>query len=501
MKGKIISMMVVALMLFGAFTVLINTGTENVKAADDNGLVAYWDFDEGSGNVLYDRSGNGNDGSVYGAAWVDGIKGKALSFDGNNDYVEVPHSDKFYIDNGTIEFWFMARDTDYTVLITKNLIGHYDDIGIGIETDGRLKVDYDKYDISPSYQLFSNEPIKTDRWYYIALTWGNGMGLYIDGVLEDSNDVQSRLRAGTAPILIGGADENYTTNPTHFNGIIDEVRIYNRTLSAEEIQAHYNEIIGNGNSDSPVAYWDFDEGTGTILHDKSGNGNDGTIYGATWVDGIKGKALSFDGTGDYVDISNDPALVISGNVSLEVWVMIDTLSGLQNIVRKSYAGYNYYMRLEDDRIAFKCGGLTPKAVYSTELLETGKWYHFVGVYDGTHLRLYINSRLDSSVVTSGRILTSDESLAIGAISGGSTEYFKGTIDEVRIYNRALSAEEIQAHYNEIANPPPDNGGSGGGSTPPPSGGGGGSIPGFEMAYFIGAIFISSAVIYYKRRKP
>jgi len=82
-------------------------------------------------------------------------------------------------------------------------------------------------------------------------------------------------------------------------------------------------VRAEGDDDGLVAEWHFDEGSGSVLEDSSGNGNDGVIYGATWVEGKYGKALSFDGVDDYVDFGNDASLNVEC-ITLEAWVNLQT---------------------------------------------------------------------------------------------------------------------------------------------------------------------------------
>ncbi len=243
MKGKkFISIGIIALMLFGAFTVLINTGTENVKAADDSGLVAYWDFDEGAGTVLHDQSGNGNDGTIYGATWVDGVKGKALSFDGIDNYVvSIPENN--WDGDFTVIAWVKTENPyqhEFSSIFSSARSGpswyysdypsHTDTFQLDVDGYGEFRFHSENFDTTIGSV--------TDReWQFIAATFGEGVvKTYLNGELTNSSSWNGQ-----------GIFERYKLGlnreeDCHFNGTIDEVHIYNRALSAEEIQSQYDEI-------------------------------------------------------------------------------------------------------------------------------------------------------------------------------------------------------------------------------------------------------------------
>ncbi len=200
-----------------------------------------------------------------------------------------------------------------------------------------------------------------------------------------------------------------------------------------------------------VGYWPFDEGTETIAYDYSGNNNHGTLYnGPQWVDGKVGKALSFDGVDDKVEVPDSPSLDIRKNLTIMAWVYPRTqLASIGDIVRK---GRSYILGWVDrGSDVFACW------IYDTAWRQfrfskpysyyIGKWWYFVLTYDGSYVKLYVNGILDREYNYVSTINISTYSLGIGWGSPEySGEFFNGLIDEVRIYNRALSDAEIKALY-------------------------------------------------------
>jgi hypothetical protein len=202
--------------------------------------------------------------------------------------------------------------------------------------------------------------------------------------------------------------------------------------------------------DGLVLYLPFSEGTGTIAHDKSPYGNDGTIYGATWTNGKYGKALSFDGVDDYVDTAD----IDLDYVTVSAWINVSTYqTNWRVIVSKGWISYSfgsvYLISIEDKGLSFgvrTSGGSTLSATtWVVPILNT--WVHVVGTYDGSTVKLYVNGVLRASQPGSGVLNKNNYRWMIGRDPiPGQARYFNGLIDEVRIYNRALSEEEIRAHY-------------------------------------------------------
>ena len=205
-------------------------------AVSDEGLVAYFNFDEGEGDITFDLSGNCNDGIVYGAAWTPGKYENALLFNGINNYVNIPYSDSLNItEDITIEAWVkqnILMDPDYNIVVESQT-----DYGWFFgTTSGKAAwlignpVGY--------WNLVCVDETLTDGWNHIAGTYKASTGtanLYLNGnlVISRSGTAQPNKHPGGFKIGLGTAS-NYP-----FNGTIDEVKIYNRTLSASEIKEEY----------------------------------------------------------------------------------------------------------------------------------------------------------------------------------------------------------------------------------------------------------------------
>jgi len=207
-----------------------------------------------------------------------------------------------------------------------------------------------------------------------------------------------------------------------------------------------------------VGHWKFNEGTGSVAKDSSPEGNDGTIHGASWTnDEQRRMCLYFDGSDDYVNCGNNDSLNIPKNFSWSAWFYVRDITGdhIQCIISKVYisnALYNYLGILDSDRtLHFRLWNNSFIEIGNARTsINPGQWYHAVGVYDSDAVKLYVNGELKHSNTNSGfgddiGGLTSP--VHIGSLEHYDRFYFNGVIDEVRIYNRALSAEEILAHYS------------------------------------------------------
>jgi len=192
-----------------------------------------------------------------------------------------------------------------------------------------------------------------------------------------------------------------------------------------------------------VAAYDFDEGSGTTLHDRSGNGNDGTIYGdPTWASGVSGHCLDFDASGDYVNLPSSIPLS-SSYVTACAWAKVASHGDYHNFVRNNWvnSGWLLYSSVNYWNFGIAQGGTSYLARYNHN--NNTDWVFLAGVYDGSQVKLYVNAELVATKDLVGATLDTGYQLRIGRPDPPS-EYW---IDEVRIYDRALSDAEISYLYN------------------------------------------------------
>jgi len=212
-----------------------------------------------------------------------------------------------------------------------------------------------------------------------------------------------------------------------------------------------------------LAEWHFEEGENQIKNDPDGDGysiydlsgrgiNGGFTYGIwsnNYVDGVNGKAIHFDGVNDYVwiDYSFLDKINPRKQVTYEAWIYPEDTNNLQNVIfngawyRRVIIGYN--------KVGFELNiSGQHKLLWSNTNIQPNRWYYVVATYDGSKMRLYINGKLDNELSASGLIDYPYTNTFIG--SQASTEYFKGIIDEVYIWSRALTPQEIKERFEMYA---------------------------------------------------
>ncbi len=230
-------------------------------------------------------------------------------------------------------------------------------------------------------------------------------------------------------------------------GLYQAGQSYHRPLSANQM----------------IACWKFDEIKGETIIDSSSNGLHGELMGDAQIisDPVRGNVLSLDGDGDYVDCGNEWALDITDEITVAAWINAATWTEESwdgSIVSKDdwqYEPAGYVLRCgANGRLSF-CLAIVGEWPDNPEWLEvtsdpnsmvTGKWYHVAGAYNGNSIRVFINGRLLASKLLTGKIYQSSFGLNVGRATFARNRLFHGLIDDVRIYNYALSEAEVKELY-------------------------------------------------------
>jgi len=185
--------------------------------------------------------------------------------------------------------------------------------------------------------------------------------------------------------------------------------------------------------------------------DISKYGHIGAIYGAAYVEGKYGKALKFDGVNDYVTFGNKPEFQITKNITIAAWVKHNTGSprSWEDIVMKGNTAYGFQFYSTQGYFTFHltaAGGGWKNLPSNVKPLPS-VWYHVVGTYDGKTQRIYINGVLNNEIKDTFTISTNSEPLTIGYKVAGDNSYLNGIVDDIQIYNRVLTPEEIKMLYH------------------------------------------------------
>ncbi len=460
--------------------------TKTPTGSLQTGLIGHWTFDgkDMVSNVA-DISGQGNNGTLSGqtsTTTVIGKVGQALDFDGVDDYVvagDTPFDGAW--SNRTISAWIKLADTN--VVGRDTIVGKFNGL-FGWQ-----------YMISPSEVqkftsdgggFFSSTQLTDTKWHFVSVVTGaSDITFYLDGNPDGSSSGATYSADNNNQLSIGSDSEN-----DYFAGSMDDVRIYNRALSAVEIKQLYDSTKGNvaSKTQTPtgslqtglIGHWTFD-GPDMISNvaDISGQGNNGSLNGqtsTTTVIGKVGQALEFDGANNYVDM--DSAITIlaadtEGTVSF--WTKIARDNDLRNAVltissetgaTASYFSVEYDMSSGKDylRASLVTDGTTQwDGNTPVDSLDqyVGEWLNVTMIHNGTKMKIYFNGVLQTrtftvstdktkwmkSVITDSTNKADSVSLGLNRIIAVLVNPFEGNIDDVRIYNRALSADEVKQLYN------------------------------------------------------
>ncbi|MBC8185657.1 T9SS type A sorting domain-containing protein, partial [candidate division KSB1 bacterium] len=435
----------------GTITVSSNGGTETVavdieKTNEGDKLVAYYPF---NGNAN-DESSKNNNGTVYGAKLTTdrfGNLNSAYSFDGIDDEIDIPHSNNLNITGDlTICVWIKInqKDGDRAVIDKHEMQMYKINLGGG----------------HPSFQMGTGPgasyptSLNVSKWYFLVGRFNSQTderALFLNGNLVASTTEPTTVYSNNLSVKIGRRCQNVSQ---YFNGIIDDIRIYNYALTESEISDLYHEggwlTSGEFKVDAnTVGLWHFNEGSGTTASDASGNGNDGQIIGASWTtQGKFSNALSFDGNDDRVQI-NSPFSGIQNTFTIELYFKsAPYISG--KYIFSQHGDHRAIVISTDDNgvIRFCIYGTDGQAreIYSQTNTVENIWYHVVGQYDGQKMCLSLNGILEGTITESFDVSWSENYYRTDIGNHwsdiNSPYSFSGIIDEVRISNVARYSDCI-----------------------------------------------------------
>jgi len=449
--------------------------TNSVKSAPKNDLVGHWNMDSNdyNGTTLLDNSGNGNDAVDNNMDTSDLVVGKieqALDFNGTDENLLINNYSDF--DFGT--------STDFTLSAWIKTDTVYSDFGsiidihvgtprweMGVTNANKLYV-HTNDSIIPAITVTTPNP-SDGQWHLLTAVFDRDgdLSLYLDGNFASSEDISSIGDLPTSePVGIG-------SNPDNTNNIadpIDDVRVYRRALSTQEISGLYSatkkQYVKSAPRNGLVGYWNMDTNdiNGTTLYDKSGNSYDGTITdgGGSGFDSVAGKireGRDFDGN-DYVTMTSNTSTNIypTDSVSVSLWFRADAFPSnyhwLVGANSDRFADDGYMLYWNSDEMKFGINAFSKNAgiAFPSSNAGNGVWYHLVGTYDkdagSDQTKIYLNTQEGTPYTQSSIIDYDAAEFNIGRLGGSTSRYyFNGAIDDVRIYDKALSHEEVKQIYN------------------------------------------------------
>jgi hypothetical protein len=446
------------------------------KLEDIDGLVGWWtmdgnhiDWDAGSDEVK-DASGNNNDGTLNGVmsnavSATKGRMGQALEFDGADDYISTPLNPQLPENDQsrTTAAWIYPRSLNDSY----QHVLHYGESstnqawGLTVRGSGGISAH------SWSGSRHSKGSISLNTWQHIAVLY------------EKESDTRLYFIDGQEVGQVDGEPPNTTLNygpkigsrldagREFFDGKIDDPRIYDRALSADEIERIYNATRPSGVNtsqtnkltDGLVGFWSFD-GQGVNLSDSSaevkdasGNGNNGDAKnGASPSIGRIGQGYAFDGVDDYLEINGIP---VGPSITVSLWAKSsqDTWSDTELFSARQANGFILHADSGDDQMqAYVIDNADNDftQIGTSGSFNITRWHHYVITYDGAKDtgKLYVDGNQEAQNTSMSLSRSSDSILARVArgTEGTTGRYVESELDNIRIYDRALSASEVDKLY-------------------------------------------------------
>jgi hypothetical protein len=420
----------------------------------------------GNGTTWTDLSGNAYTGNLTNGPTFNSSLGGGVVFDGVDDFVDT----NFLVNSGNeLSFGVWCMPTAAGQSAGSDLIGKDHSInqpwaswGIDFMPDRSFR-----YFVAngSTFSPIQSQPQTLNQTYHVFATYKNKvLNAYINGSLvATTTNLNDPVYDNSKKVSLGAWLSNQSNN--RFIGTIYSAFIYNRALTQAEVLQNYNATkerfgivrdglvlhLDAGNTDSYP-------GNGTTWTDLTTNGNNGTLTNGTTFDSANGGSILFDGTNDYVNLGSNSSYNLSNNFTLSCWVNPSQLGHgngdeLCSLATGSPAPYISYGLewMDTGRFRFSIGNTSNQFLnyLSNSTYSLNNWYNVVGTYDGSTIRLYVNNVLQNSTSVSTTVTYSANQMTVGTwfYDISPSNALTGRISHVKIYNRALTASEIQQNFN------------------------------------------------------
>lgn len=452
----------------------VNTGASQAQGTGrlDSGLAGYWKLDEGSGTSATDSSTNGGTSTLTnGPTWTTGQIGSAVSFDGTDDYIDTNNGSALdSLTERTYTAWIYPTSANGFIIAKASNGGGSSGFRLTSSTLQAWQANFNQWAVARST---SSTTVSPNTWSHVAMTYSHAgdkkTRLYLNGTevaySEQDTNADGVDTDSSYDFWIGRKEGINEMVDVPFAGNIDEARIYNRALSADEVAQLYRLNAPSGTDTSLKGYWSFNgkDVSSTSAYDRSGVGNTGTLTnGPTVTPGKIGQGLLFDGVDDYVTTTNATTTYQYPDTTFTVtgWFKkTGTSNGYLVTQGGCYGGWGVYLPSGTIQVQIRsagsCGGDAARRNSSTTTLNDGAWHHFAAIVTtsttvsaSNDISIYIDGALNQgSIVRDGNpyaITSTNLMLGLSSFAGG---YFSGSLDEMRVYNRALTEAEIKSLYS------------------------------------------------------
>jgi hypothetical protein len=460
--------------------------TRRADAFLSTGLIAEYPF---NGNA-HDMSGNGNNGVVHSATLAAdrfGNPNSAYRFNGNSSYIEIPNGGPFnFVKDFSISTWVnpASSQVDLTALIDKSH-GSTPLRGWTVQQNNaeinNLAFRYYVVSGAAGYQPCLSQLV-ANAWNHLAIIKKDvTTRCYLNNIVTGMGNASAATIAsnGNLPLTLGAWNQGQTQPASglvrFFTGLLDDIRIYNRTLSSSEVSQLYSlesptsqpsgqpsgqpttqpssqptrqptSFISGTLNQGLVAYYPFDGNA----RDQSGNGNNGEVHSATLTAdrfGNPHSAYSFNSINSYIEVSKGALFNFANDLSLSLWLkpgsFQPTYAALLYHSPTSGLGWSIEQNINElNKFYFGYGG----NAYCSSQLISNTWNHLVITKKDLVTRCYVNSILTNTQNSTTLPVTSggNAPFVIGAFPSGDnrSRFFNGTLDDIFIFNRTLTAQEV-----------------------------------------------------------
>ena len=374
---------------------------------------------------------------------ITGYIRKGAAFNGSSSRITI---DSFSpTTNMAVSCWINARSFD--TADNGNIVIEFSN-GYNIAFSGSLSTDANNCKIWAQYsngngsQTTSNTVLTTGTWYHIVANFRSGASdLYIDGTSQSGSGAGTYLTADQN--TIGSRRDS----ATEFDGVIDQIRIFNKNLSSSEVTTLYGETYASSTKSTKDI---FNDGSAVALYELDEDAND---TGRGTID--SGQSAVFNGSSSNIDIGGN---IVNGltELSVSLWVFWDGTNSVNDnyfiALGKSNSGKIFSADITNNSgiIGFYDGATV---FNSNSAVPQNTWTHIVITANATVAKIYLNGNLDSTHTISSLNFDSSGNVGfIGSWISGTDYEFDGKIDQVRVYSSALSASDVEALVSETSVP-------------------------------------------------
>ena len=402
------------------------TTTNTLQILGDTSCIATYKLNGDS----TDLSGNYN-GTDTNITYTTGYLGQSASFNGSSSFITLPGNMLNSLTAISASAWVYRRpgsSDSYEYILSGGVALSGQRYGIAVDDAGSGSVDNKFYITDGAASYHTNTTCNYNTWYHVVYTWsGTELKFYVNGALASTfSAVSCNFPSSGNGHKIG---EYHHNGNYEWAGEIDQVRIFNKAISASEVTTLYNEIGDRNLTNSNV---DFGFGGKTLYSAK------------------------FNGSNSYAYASS-PVQQPTTNFSVSVWSKWDSkpsssvgLVGNFKTGVTPQVGFAMTKLSNENVFSFWADGTANSSAaraLGTTNFVTGQWYHTVGTYDGSNVKIYVNGVLEGTAAYTATPNATDQPLVIGRWYGNYDGYYHdGEIDQVRIFNKALSSTEISQLY-------------------------------------------------------